>query len=150
MPNHQHQELDKRWEGLELHNYEQHDSLTEPRTMRMLEWVAWICVGTGNRGDGVAHHIRSIITCVQFRNHSSKAWQRPAHLVYVFNTATTGSLQPKCSLSRSVRGVWPTTNIWVAISKEKYLESLWINIVTYKVQVEWVGGRFCRLSNQNN
>lgn len=27
-------------------------------------------MGTGNRGDGVAHHIRSIITCVQFRNHS--------------------------------------------------------------------------------
>lgn len=27
-------------------------------------------MGTGNRGDGVAYHVRSIITRVQFRNHS--------------------------------------------------------------------------------
>lgn len=52
LPNHQHQALDNRWEGLELHNYKQHDNVTEPGMMSMSKQIARICTGLGNRGAG--------------------------------------------------------------------------------------------------
>lgn len=46
LPNHQHQEPDNRWEGWELHNYEQHDNFTEPGTISMSKRIARIRTGS--------------------------------------------------------------------------------------------------------
>lgn len=122
----------------------------KPSMKSMLKQTAKIYIDTGKRRDGLAHHVRCITACVQLKTLTTEKLGKDLPIQFVCLA------QPLCSLCNHddlfadlLKVCPPTTTLQIAGTRgENYFERLWVNAVTYEVQVKWRGGLFCRLSDQ--